>query len=179
MEVKNKDEIDCQFNKLWNEYEPYIRKLCTYKLSSMPDHIDDCVQESFKALLAEMTDGTVIKYPKTWLSIVANNKIKDLYSQTKIESGIFVPLTDPASNTASYIEPIQDDEVSEEKIDDYLKQILDGLTPDERELFEDRYVKHIKEKTIARKRGVTENLIQQQVFRLKRKIIKKLKQLTE
>ncbi len=24
-------------NELWQEYEPYIRKLCSYKLKSLPD----------------------------------------------------------------------------------------------------------------------------------------------
>ena len=24
-------------NELWQEHEPYIRKLCTYKLKSLPD----------------------------------------------------------------------------------------------------------------------------------------------
>lgn len=33
--------------KMWIEYEPYIRKFCTFKLNSMSWLIDDCIQEVF------------------------------------------------------------------------------------------------------------------------------------
>lgn len=49
----------------------------------MPHNVDDCVQEKFKALAAAMRSGTAIEHPKTWLSTVANNKIKDLYKKAK------------------------------------------------------------------------------------------------
>lgn len=45
---------------IWLEYEPYIRKLCNYKLKSMPDYIDDCVQDVFLALNETIKRGIVI-----------------------------------------------------------------------------------------------------------------------
>ena len=82
-------------NELWQEHEPYIRKLCTYKLKSLPDYVDDCVQDVFLDLSDAMNKGKVIEYPKAWLTKVANNKIKDIYAQAKKESEKIVPLESP------------------------------------------------------------------------------------
>lgn len=47
----NERERDMQLTEsLWREYEPYIRKLCNYKLNSHREYIDDCVQDVFTAL---------------------------------------------------------------------------------------------------------------------------------
>lgn len=73
-------------NKLWQEHEPYIRKLCTYKLKSLPNYVDDCVQDVFLDLSDAINKGKVIEYPKAWLTKVANNKIKDIYAQAKNEA---------------------------------------------------------------------------------------------
>lgn len=83
MEIKNKNQIDREFNELWREYEPYIRKLCNFKLSSHIEYVDDCVQDVFTALLEEMYRGTTIKKPKSWLTTVTNNMIKDIYEHSK------------------------------------------------------------------------------------------------
>ena len=176
METKNRDEIEESFSRLWHEYEPYIRKLCAYKTASMPRHTDDCVQDVFKALLTAMKSGTEIEYPKAWLTKVAGNKIKNLYSRAKREAEISDLLTDRLSEAYRLNEAFDPEKISEEKVEERLEEIIGSLTCYEKELFEDRYVAHKKEKEMAFERGVTENLIQQQVFRLKRKIIKKLRQ---
>lgn len=80
MKLKNNKKA---VNDLWHEFEPYIRKLCEYKLQSLPNHIDDCVQEVFLDLADALHKGKKIEYPKAWLTKVANNKIKDIYSQAK------------------------------------------------------------------------------------------------
>ena len=81
-EDKNKKLIE----KMWQEYEPYIRKLCNFKLKSLPYYIDDCIQDVFLDLSDALNSGKQIEYPKAWLSKVANNKIKDIYAQAKKES---------------------------------------------------------------------------------------------
>lgn len=69
------------------------------------------------------------------------------------------------------------DAIAEQDIDEYLSQIIDNLTEYEKELFQDFYLNHRKQKDLAFERGITENLIQQQVFRLKRKVIKIIEKL--
>lgn len=75
MKLKNNKKA---VNDLWHEFEPYIRKLCEYKLQSLPNHIDDCVQEVFLDLTDALHKGKKIEYPKAWLTKVANNKIYKL-----------------------------------------------------------------------------------------------------
>ena len=74
----NKKRLKKQIYDIWAEYEPYIRKLCKYKLNSMPDCIDDCVQDVFLDLSVALNEGKTINNPKAWLTTVTNNKIKDL-----------------------------------------------------------------------------------------------------
>ena len=81
-EDKNKKLIE----KMWQEYEPYIRKLCNFKLKSLPYYIDDCIQDVFLDLSDALNSGKKIEYPKAWLSKVANNKIKDIYTLAKKEN---------------------------------------------------------------------------------------------
>ena len=81
-----------QIYDIWAEHEPYIRKLCTYKLKSLPNYVDDCVQDVFLDLSDAINKGKVIEYPKAWLTKVANNKIKDIYNQAKRDAEKIVPL---------------------------------------------------------------------------------------
>ena len=69
--------------ELWQEHEPYIRRLCTYKLKSLPDYVDDCIQDVFLYLSDAINKGKTIEYPKAWLTKVANNKIKDILHKPK------------------------------------------------------------------------------------------------
>lgn len=160
---------------LWREYEPYIRKLCNYKLNSHREYIDDCIQDVFTALVEALHKGTKINHPKNWLTTVANNIIKDNYEQAKHDDKI-LPF-DEQHLDVRIQSSIDFDSLTEQDIDKYLSQIIDNLTVYEKELFEDFYLKRRKQSELAFERGITENLIQQQVFRLKRKIIKIIKEL--
>lgn len=160
---------------LWREYEPYIRKLCNYKLNSHREYIDDCVQDVFTALVEAIHKGTKIEYPKTWLTAVANNMIKDIYEQAGHNDKI-LPFDEKHIDVRLH-DSIDYEVLSEQDIEKYLSQIIDYLTKYERKLFQDFYLNHKKQSELAKELGVTENLIQQQVFRLKRKIIKFINQL--
>lgn len=167
----NERERDMQLaDKLWREYEPYVRKLCNYKLNRHKEYIDDCVQDVFAALVEALHKGTKIEYPKTWLTTVANNMIKDIYEKASHNDKI-LPF-DEKHIDVRLQDSIDYEELSEQDIDKYLSQIIDYLSEYERKLFVDFYLNHRKQSELAKERGISKNLIQQQVFRLKRKIIK-------
>ena len=167
----NERERDMQLaDKLWREYEPYIRKLCNYKLNRHKEYIDDCVQDVFTGLVEAIHKGTKIEYPKTWLTTVTNNMIKDIYEKASHNDKI-LPF-DEKHIDVRLQDSIDYEELSEQDIDKYLSQIIDYLTEYERMLFIDFYLNNRKQSDLAKERGISENLIQQQVFRLKRKIIK-------
>lgn len=162
-------------NKLWYEYEPYIRKLCNYQLNSHKEYIDDCVQNVFTALIEAIHKGTKIEYPKAWLTMVANNMIKDIYKQSARENKM-IPFDEKHVDIQLQC-TIDYESLSEQDIEKYLSQIINSLNEYEKILFQDFYLNHKKQSELAKERGITENLIQQQIFRLKRKIIKLIKQL--
>lgn len=157
-------------NEIWQEHEPYIRKLCTYKLKSLPDYVDDCVQDVFLDLSDALHKGKVIEYPKAWLTKVANNKIKDIYAQAKREAEKIVPFeSQNLDNTYSGVVhdeyfPIQDEQIP------FLKErVINMLDDKEQQLLYDRYTLKKSVSIIAKEHNTTENNIYQKLFRLKQK----------
>lgn len=155
---------------LWQECEPYIRKLCTYKLKSLPDCIDDCIQDVFLDLSDALTKGKEIKHPKAWLVKVANNKIIDIYSQTKKEKERLISLD--SGNINDFTATVTYDEyfsIEDKQLSLLEDTIINMLNEDERHLLQDRYNLHKPISIIAKEHNTTENNIYQKLFRLKQK----------
>lgn len=156
--------------ELWQDYEPYIRKLCTYKLKSIPDYIDDCVQDVFLNLSDALNKGKIIEYPKAWLTKVANNKIKDIYNQAKKEAEKIVPLeSQNLDNTYSGIVYDEYFEIKDEQIPFLKEKVIDMLDEKEKRLLYDRYVLNKSIIQIAKEHNTTKNNIYQKLFRSKQK----------
>ncbi len=162
------------FNKtaydIWNANEPYIRKLCTYKLQSLPDYIDDCIQDVFVDLSDALSKGKTIEYPKAWLTKVANNKIKDIYNRTKRESEKIVSI-DSQKYDNSYFAIVYDEHfiIDDNQILELKENIINMLDKNEQQLLFDRYTLKKSVSKIAKEQGTTENNIYQKLFRLKTK----------
>lgn len=165
------DKTTQMVETLWKEHEPYIRKLCEFKLQSIPDRIDDCIQEVFLALSVAMHNRMTIKSPKAWLTKVTINKINDIYKEIRAKNDRLVSLTDelaatiPDSKTVDFDDPL----FSEEDLLSAKNSFLKTLSPEEKELFRDRFVLKEKAKTIAAKHGTTESNIRKRIFRLRNK----------
>ncbi len=157
-------------NELWQEHEPYIRKLCTYKLKSLPDYVDDCVQDVFLDLSDAINKGKVIEYPKAWLTKVANNKIKDIYAQAKKEAEKIVSF-ESENLDSSYYGVVNDEyfTIEEEQIPVLKEKVINMLDDKEQQLLYDRYTLNKSISVIAKEHNTTENNIYQKLFRLKQK----------
>lgn len=157
-------------NELWQEHEPYIRKLCTYKLKSLPDYVDDCVQDVFLDLSDALDKGKTIEYPKEWLTKVVNNKIKDIYTQAKKESEKIVPL-ESENFDSSYYGVVNDEyfTIEDEQIPVLKEKVINMLDDKEQQLLYDRYTLKKSISVIANEHNTTENNIYQKLFRLKEK----------
>lgn len=157
-------------NELWQEHEPYIRKLCTYKLKSLPDYVDDCIQDVFLDLSDALHKGKVIEYPKAWLTKVANNKIKDIYAQAKREAEKIVPFeSQNLDNTYSGVVHDEYFSIEDEQIPILKEKVINMLDDKEQQLLYDRYTLKKSISIIAREHNTTENNIYQKLFRLKQK----------
>lgn len=157
-------------SELWQKHEPYIRKLCTYKLKSLPDYVDDCVQDVFLDLSDAINKGKVIEYPKAWLTKVANNKIKDIYVQAKKEAEKIIPL-ESENFDSSYYGVVNDEyfAIKDEQIPVLKEKVINMLDDKEQQLLYDRYTLNKSISVIAKEHNTTENNIYQKLFRLKQK----------
>lgn len=166
----DKKKLKKQLYDIWAEHEPYIRKLCKYKLSSMPDYIDDCIQDVFLDLSCAMQKGKVINNPKAWLTVVANNKIKDLYTKAKKESEKFLSLSSESYESLSASVSDEYFAVSDEQLLLIKDKVISELKAEEQELLYCRYELKKSINEIAAELNTTENNVYQRLFRLKLKV---------
>lgn len=179
----NERERDMQLaDKLWREYEPYIRKLCNYKLNRHKEYIDDCVQDVFAALVEAIHKGTKIEYPKTWLTTVTNNMIKDIYSLASKTSDKVISLSEKDLIDDNYFwndTAFENSNISEEQILSVKEEIIQMLNEDEQLLLNERFEQKLSIAFIARRYNTTENNIYQKLFRLRSKCRKLIRDYLE
>lgn len=155
---------------LWEEYEPYVRKICIYKLKSLPDYVDDCIQDIFLDLSDALHKGKVIEYPKAWLTKVANNKIKDIYTQAKKDAEKIIAFDlQNLNNTHSKVVHDEYFSIQDEQIPILKEKVINLLDDKEQKLLYDRYTLKKTIPVIAKEHNTTENNIYQKLFRLKQK----------
>ncbi|MGN0654309.1 MAG: RNA polymerase sigma factor [Oscillospiraceae bacterium] len=157
---------------IWLEYEPYIRKLCNYKLKSMPDYIDDCVQDVFLALNETIKRGIVITNIKSWLFTVANNKIKDFYKQRKSDNKIVSLDNNNIGEKLLTCDPFSDFDfsVSDAQLEQIESSIIKQLTDKEIKLLIDKYRNKLSVEQIAQNNKTSVDAIYKRLSRLKIKV---------
>ena len=163
--------------KIWQENESYIRKLCNYKLSSHPDFIDDCMQDVFLALITACRDEKEIKNYRAWLTKVTVNKINDFYRDEKKKEEREISLEEENLKASSDFDYSYTEDINEKDLDAHLENILSSLTDREKELIEDFYQKNLSGREIAEKLEISETNLRQQIFRLKRKVTGKVREI--
>lgn len=163
--------------KIWQENESYIRKLCNYKLSSHPDFIDDCMQDVFLALITACRDEKEIKNYRAWLTKVTVNKINDFYRDEKKKEEREISLEEENLKASSDFDYSYTEDINEKDLDAHLENILFSLTDREKELIEDFYQKNLSGREIAEKLEISETNLRQQIFRLKRKVTEKVREI--
>ena len=152
---------------VWRENEAYIRRICAYKLSSHPDEIDDAVQEIGLAYFAAAEKGVEIREPRRWLTVVANNILKDIYSHMSKDAARLASID--AEEYRSIPAPEEPEAVPEEALLRCREGFLSGLNEEERLLYRLRFEKRMKIKKIAEKTGLSEGNVRVRIFRLKQK----------
>ena len=157
--------------KLWNEYEPSLRKICNYKLSSYPSEIDDVIGDTYLALCKALDNGVEINKPKAWLYGTLNNLIKLKYAEINKRKKYLVDF-ESVEYDLSYDIDFDDEKVSEEMLQKLKEEILEELTESENTLLVLIYDRKLKLKEVARIIDTTESAVKQKHYRLKRKIKK-------
>lgn len=170
--MKTQSEFQRKFNDLWNEYHEFIENFCTYRLQSMPDIIEDCIQDVFLDLYKALEKEDEIKYPKAWLTVVANNKIKDLYTRRAKETENTVSLNMIFEMNTLNEEPYSVDiGISDEEILRQKENILNTLTEDELYILNLRITEEKSFTEIAEILNISEGNARIRFFRIKKNII--------
>ena len=170
--VKTQSKFQRKFNDLWNEYHEFIENFCSYKLQSMPDVIEDCIQDVFFDLYKALEKGVEIKYPKAWLTVVANNKIKDLYTRRTKETENTVSLNMILEmNIMNEVPYSVDIGISDEEILRQKENILNTLTEEELYILNLRITEDKSFSEIAEFLNISEGNARIRFFRIKKTII--------
>lgn len=155
--------------KLWNEYEPTLRKICQNRLASCPSEIDDVISETYFALCRNIDSGELIHNPKAWLYGTLNNIIKTKYSEINKIRKNQISLTN-RENELYYNVDFDGEKISYELIEKIKYSIIEQLDVSEKNLIDLIYVKRLKFKEVADILNISESAVKQKIYRLKRKI---------
>lgn len=160
--------------EIWNKYEPKVRKICEYKLTSCPDEIDEVVSQTFLALCIKLSEDT-IENPQAWLYATANNLIKMTYesqnrNKKKIVSLDVVITEANEHHNLIYSNDFLDKKLSNDQIDILKAQVEAELDYDELALIHLVHKKHLKYRKIAEMMNSTESAIKQRSYRLRGKV---------
>ena len=153
----------------WYEYEPYLRKYCTNKLSGSVQEVDDVISQAFLILCKAVHKNSQISNPKAWLFGTVNNIIKDKYTEIN-------ELKNSEVSLESYELPYEfdyiDKLIKDKDINAILDEIMDTLSEDEKKLISLFYEMGLSYKEIAQIYDSNEFAVKQRSYRLKKKIKK-------
>lgn len=161
------DDARTVSEEIWLRYGAYIRKLCAYKLRSVPDAVDDCVQDVFVALFAAVSSGAVIREPKAWLTVTASHKIDDIFRALARENKYTVSAAPEDIEAVPASEDPPGYDLPQARILAAKDAFLASISPQDSELFELRFVRELKISEIAALTGKSESGVRQRIFRLK------------
>lgn len=166
---------------LWLKNEPKLRKLCTYKLSSNLDEVEDILAETALILLNALLNDKVIEYPDSWLYSVTYNLIKKKYREINVEKERKVAFDEETLKIYNLAVGYDFESLllTDELIEKFSMQIDSFLSPDEKQLYEYVYEDKLKMKEIAVLLSSTESAVKQKNYRLHRKVKRLVKDYLE
>lgn len=158
--------------ELWDTHKDRIYQVCSIKLRSCPNEVEDVVSEVFLALCKKVAESEAPEKPKEWLygtlRNLLNKTYKNAYSARENETPFF----------ESEIElPYMYDDIDSKETEMYVEEIRKAgiLNNEELELIDLIYYKRLKLKEIAEMQNSTETAIKQKHYRMIRKLRKTAK----
>lgn len=171
------------FSEIYKQYSPMIKSLCEFKLASLPDTVDDCVQEVFIALYEKMKSGETIQNPKAWLYKTAANRIKLIYSSAakkneQTHAPEIIELLADASTAFEHDAFTSQQETTAEDIDRVYDKIMQSLSDEDKNILLDICDSKLKLREIAVKYNMSLSAAKQRSVRLKARVRAYIRKLT-
>lgn len=166
---------------IWLRNEAKLRKLCTYKLNSYPDEIEDILAETSLILWTAIFNEKTIEYPDSWLYSVTNNLIKKKYKEMNTEKECKIAFDEEDANIyklrVGY--DIENSLLTDDLIEEFSEVLESELNDSEKQLYNYIYEDKLKMKEIAILLSSTESAVKQKNYRMTRKIKKLMKNYLE
>lgn len=167
--MKISDKEFCE--ELWNQYEPYLRAICSVKLNNYPNEIDDVISDTFLALCKKVSESGPPRNEKAWLYGTLNNIINAKYREIYNKKANIVSLTDAVCEVSS--ENDFEKEIITQNFTEQLEKEFDRkLNDEEKFLMKLIYQDCLKTKDITEILGLTEFAVKQRKYRLRKKMRK-------
>lgn len=175
--TKNKESHASQIaEKIWLEHEKKIRDFCKSRLTGYyREFLDDCMQETFVALLEYVQRDAPMTNPRALLYCIAKGKVYDIIRQKNNEKNKISYISDLYDNDELPVTYEMDNlpgDISEEVIEQNKKTIIENLTSHEQELLKD-IVRKLKVKELAQKYDMSIS----SVWRMREELVKKIKRM--
>lgn len=162
-------------DELWLQYEPYVRKLCQFRLQAYPDYIDDCISDTFLVLIEAIKNGKEISNPKAFLYSVAANKTVDVFRDVTKSIRTVSSLSN--ENDIAYHIDYENLDLDTEMLISAKEKVLSSLNEKDRKLLKQKYSDNYTIPQLAQLHHTSENNIYQKLFRLRKKTHKIIKDL--
>ena len=161
--------------EIWESHEPLIRKICSIKLKSSPNEIDDVVSDVFLALCKQVSESGAPEKPREWLCGTLRNMLNKKYTAIyKIREN------ETSLSDEEFRLPLNNDDINRKENEIYIEELMklfdNKLNDSDLELLDYIFNHGLKSKKIAVLKNTTEAAIKQKRYRLYlklRKIVRK------
>ncbi len=176
-----KSDRDIEF--IMQECEQYRQQLIKYSLQYFGceyEYAEDCVQEAYVFLYESLKKGNEIKNCKSWLYAVTLNRknslIKEKVKRNEADFENNEEKDSVIKNALCYNPDFLNEIVTDEDINSACADILARLNQDEKKLYLLYYVQGKKLKDIATQTKVSYTAIRKRHEKLKKKLLKLIKE---
>jgi len=154
-----------ELNDICEKYYSDIHHYCTTRLDI--SYAENITNEVF-LIFCKKWHTLENKNYNVWLYKTANNLLKNYYKKQKqkIEKEIYID--DSVVEILSYEQDF--DNISEYEIEEYKNKILGNLLENDWQLFIMKYIDKLSSVEISEKLSISENAVNQRVFRIREKI---------
>ncbi len=159
--------------EICNAYYHDVFRFCLYKTGER-EAAAELTQETFLLLQQKapaLEDGAV----KAWLFKAAHNLSLRLHREKRKRLQNEVELDAAEQELDRRIEQLEEDAIDEETLLRLGAEILSGLGPQDQALYRMHYKLHMKYAAIAEVLGVSENTVQVRAFRLRARVLQKIR----
>jgi len=152
------------------QYYMLIYKYCYKKLDSNESYSSDVTNDVF-VLLCEKWDNLHKDNVKAWLYRTADNMLNDFFRKNKKRRKELTYIDDLDDFTVNNLTYEQDfDNVSDDDIEIYKDEILNGLSEGEKELFNLVFTERIPYNEIYEQLYISRENLKKRLYRLRQKI---------